>query len=141
MVHREARYLRVLNILNRIRTKQGQQTETGATFRKNECSPASVFCECGVCIVDQACCRIEYDILKDRAKLNGMKYVRLLFGRKIDTFCVTLARLSAYHRNFQTLSLSYSAFDVEDTTVRPTMLIIADQRTLWVCRQRRLACS
>jgi len=84
---------------------------------------ASVLGEGSIVVVDDTGVRVEDDVLQDRAEPDGVEDVRLLLGRQTDTLGVA------------------SSLDVEDATVRPAVLVVADQTTLGVGRESGLAGS
>lgn len=67
--------------------------------------------------------RTVYHVLEDAAKSDSVVNFRFLLGRKVDAFGIA------------------STLDVENTRVRPDMFIVTDQKTVWISRQRRLACA
>ena len=56
--------------------------------------PACIFCESSVVIIRLSGFRIEYDVLKDGPKSDGIKDVGFLFGGEIDAFGIALESVS-----------------------------------------------
>jgi hypothetical protein len=63
---------------------------------------------------------LELHVLEHRTKLHRVPDVRFLLLRELDHLGVA------------------AAFDVEDTVIAPAMLVVADEETLGIRRQRRL---
>lgn len=84
-------------------------------------SAASVLGEGRVIVVDGTRIGVEDDILQDRAVADGAKDIRLLFGRQTDALGVA------------------ATLNVEDTAVRPAVLVVTNQGTVGVGRQSGLA--
>ena len=62
----------------------------GPTALNTGNSPARVFREGGVIVIDHSGVRTEDDVFKDRSKSDGIEDIWLFFGRQIDAFCITL---------------------------------------------------
>ena len=62
-------------------------------------------------------------VLKKSVSLDSVVDVWFRFLVKVDDLCIT------------------SAFKVEDTVVIPTMLVVSDEKSLWICRKSCLTCS
>ncbi|RUS25003.1 hypothetical protein BC938DRAFT_472757 [Jimgerdemannia flammicorona] len=77
--------------------------------------------EAVVSIFDDAGVLVEDDVLEDGPKANGVEDVGFLLGREVNALGVA------------------PALDVEDARIRPAVLIVADQLTVGVRRERRLA--
>ncbi|MDZ7748133.1 MAG: hypothetical protein U5K43_04180 [Halofilum sp. (in: g-proteobacteria)] len=71
--------------------------------------------------VDHARLGIVDDVLEHGAEADGVVDLRLGLGREVDRLGVA------------------AALDVEDAVVRPAVLVVADERTMRVGRQRGLA--
>ena len=84
-------------------------------------SAASVFRQRRIRIVDDAGDRIEDDILEDSAEADGGKDLGLLILGQVDALGIA------------------AAFDVEDTIVGPAVLVVANQASVKIGREGRLA--
>jgi len=84
---------------------------------------ASVFGDADVVIVGNAVRGIVDDVLENRAISNGVIDIRFLLGREVDTLGVA------------------APLDVENTCVRPDVLVIADEEAIRVSRERCLSCA
>jgi len=82
---------------------------------------ASVLGEGGVIVVDNTGDRVEDDVLKDGAELDGVVNIGLLLGGETNALGVA------------------TALDVEDTSVTPAVLVVTDQGTLRVGGEGGLA--
>lgn len=83
--------------------------------------PASVLGEGGVVIVDNSGAWVEDDVLEDRAELDGVEDIWLLLGGKANALGVA------------------TTLNVEDTLIRPAVLVITNQSPLRVCGESGLA--
>src|SRR4030095_5024386 len=79
--------------------------------------PTSVFRDARVGIIDIAVF-IEDDVLEHSTKPQSLENIRLALGRKVNRLCVA------------------AAFDVEDPVIAPNVLVVANEMTLRICRQR-----
>ena len=73
-----------------------------------------------VVVVDDTADGVEDDVLQDGSEPDGVENIRLLLGRETNALGVA------------------ATLDVEDTTVRPAVLVVTDQGTLGIGRQSRL---
>jgi len=87
----------------------------------NRVSATSVLSDADVIIIRNSGNRAVDDVLKDAAKFNGVEDIRLLLSREVDALGVT------------------SALNVEDTSVRPDMFVVADEKTARVSGECGLA--
>ena len=78
----------------------------------NRVGATSVFGDTDVIVVRNSGNRIVDNVLKDATKSDRVENIRLLLCREVDTLGVT------------------SALDVEDTSVRPDMFVVADEKTV-----------
>ena len=84
--------------------------------------PTAIFSQARVIEIELPCFRVHHDIFKHSTKALGRrKNFRFGFGRKPYHFGVT------------------AAFEIEDRSVRPAMLIVADQCPRSIRAERRLA--
>lgn len=81
----------------------------------------SVLGEGGIVVVDLAGVGVEDNVLKDGAVADGVVNIGLLLGRETDGLGVA------------------ATFDVEDTAVRPAVLVITDEATVGVGGESGLA--
>jgi hypothetical protein len=77
----------------------------------NRVGATSVLSDADIFVVRNAGCRVVDDVLKDTAISDGVENIRLLLCGQVDTLGVT------------------SALNVEDTSVRPDMFVVADEKT------------
>ena len=77
----------------------------------NRVGATSVFSDTGIIVVRNSGNRIVNNVLKDATKFDGVENIRLLLCREVDALSVT------------------SALNVEDTSVRPDMFVITDEKT------------
>ena len=84
-------------------------------------STASVLSEGRVVVVDDTGLGVEDDVLEDRSVADGAIDIGLLLSRETDALGVA------------------SSLNVEDTTVRPAVLVVTDQGTVGVGREGGLA--
>ena len=84
---------------------------------------ASVLGQCVIVIVDDTGDGVEDNVLEDGAKSDGVEDIGLLLGGEANALGVA------------------ATLDVEDTTVRPAVLVVTDKSTLGVSRQGGLAGS
>jgi hypothetical protein len=80
----------------------------------NRVGATSVLSDADVIVIRNSGNRAVDDILKDAAKFDGVKDIRLLLRREVDALGVT------------------STLNVEDTSVRPDMFVVTDEKTLGV---------
>ena len=66
---------------------------------------------------------VEDDVLEDGAEADGIVDFRLLFSGKVDALGIA------------------PTLDVEDTRIRPHVLVVANELSSWVRREGRLACT
>ena len=81
----------------------------------------SVFRHRTIGVVHRTSLRVVDDVFQYRAEFNGGVDFRFFFDGQIDAFCVA------------------AAFDVEDTVVRPAMLVVSDQLATLIGGQGCLA--
>src|SRR5262249_50314494 len=74
-----------------------------------------------IIVVDDSRDWIKNDVLQDRTKADSIENIRLLLRRQTNAFGVA------------------TTFNVEDTSITPTVFIIANKCTLGICGQGRLA--
>ena len=87
----------------------------------NRVGTTSVLGDANIIVVRNSGSRAVNDILKDAAVSDSIENIRLLLCREVDAFGVT------------------SAFNVEDTSVRPNMFVVADEKTVRVSGEGGLA--
>ena len=80
----------------------------------NRVGATSVLSDADIIVVRSSRHRVVDDVFKDAAISDGVKNIRLLLCREVDAFGVT------------------SALNVEDTSVRPDMFVITDEKTIGV---------
>ena len=71
--------------------------------------------------IESAGLRLHSDVLEHRAETDGVPDLRLLLARKTDALGVT------------------AALEVEDTAMAPAVLVVTDEETVGVGRERGLA--
>jgi hypothetical protein len=74
-----------------------------------------------IVVVGLAVCYVEDDVLEDGTEADGIVDLRLLFSGEVDALGIA------------------PALDVEDTRIRPHVLVVANQLSSWVRREGRLA--
>ena len=89
----------------------------------NRVGATRVLSDADIVIIRNSGNRAVDDILKDAAKFDGVEDIRLLLRRKVDALGVT------------------SALNVEDTSVRPDMFVVTDEKTARVSGECGLAGS
>lgn len=89
----------------------------------NGVGAAGVLGEGGIVVVDNTGGRVEDNVLQDGSEADGVENVGLLLSGQTNALGVA------------------ATLDVEDTLVGPAVLVITDQSTLGVGRQRRLTSS
>jgi len=77
----------------------------------NRVGATSIFSDIDVIVVSNSRNRTVDNVLKDATKFDGVENIRLLLCREVDALGVT------------------SALNVEDTSVRPDMFVITDEKT------------
>src|SRR6478672_5813279 len=82
--------------------------------------PTSVFRDARVGIIDIAVF-IEDDILEHSTKPQSLENIRLALRRKVNRLCVA------------------AAFDVEDPVIAPNVLVVTNEMTLRISRERGFA--
>jgi hypothetical protein len=87
----------------------------------NGVGATSVLSDADVVIISNSGNRAEDDILKDAAIFDSIENIRLLLRREVDTLGIT------------------SALDVEDTSVRPHMFVVTDEKTVRISGECGLA--
>ena len=87
----------------------------------NRIGATSILSDADVIVIRNSGNRAVNDILKDTAKFDGVENIRLLLRREVDALGVT------------------SALDVEDTSVRPDMFVVTDEKTVRVSGECGLA--
>ena len=87
----------------------------------NRVSATSVLSDADVVIIRSSGNRAVYDILKDAAKFDGVENIRLLFCREVNALGIT------------------SALNVKDTSVRPDMFVVTNEKTVRISGECGLA--
>ena len=87
----------------------------------NRVGATGVLSDADVVIIRNPGNRAVDDILKDAAKFDGVEDIRLLLRREVDALGIT------------------SALNVEDTSVRPDMFVVTDEKTMGISRECGLA--
>jgi hypothetical protein len=87
----------------------------------NRVGATSVLSDADVVIIRNSGNRAVDDILKDAAIFDGVENIRLLLRREVDALGIT------------------SALNVEDTSVRPHMLVVTDEKTVKISGECGLA--
>ena len=98
----------------------GDAGNLGVVNELDRIRAARVLRDARVGVIDHAIF-IEHDVLQHGAEAQRLENIRLVLRRKIDRLGVA------------------AAFDVEDSVVAPAVLVVADQMTLRVGGERRLA--
>jgi hypothetical protein len=83
--------------------------------------PSGVLGESNIIVVNEASIWVEDNVFKDGAELDSSVNVRLLLGGETNALGVA------------------ATLDVEDATVRPAVLVITDQLTVWISGKSGLA--
>lgn len=87
----------------------------------NRVGATSVLSDADIVIIRNSGNRAVDDILKDAAKFDGIENVRFFLGREIDALGVT------------------SAFNVKDTSVRPDVFVVTDEKAVRISGECGLA--
>src|SRR5689334_4512887 len=82
---------------------------------------ASIFCFLDVVIINRCGAGEKFNVLYQCSKTNGIKNLRFFFFREVNAFSIT------------------SSFKIKYALVAPTVLVIANQLTVWVSRKRCLS--
>jgi hypothetical protein len=138
VILRDARNLGVVNILNGVGTIRGISQEVTRLLDLD--SPSGVLSEGGVVIVDETGLGVENHILQNGAKLDGVVNIRFLLTGETNALCVAL-QLLVQGPHLKMAVRTYSAFNVEDTSVTPAVLIVTNQGTVWIGGKSGLASS
>lgn len=99
----------------------GNARDLGVLDVLNGVGTSGVLGESDIVVVDVAGIWVEDDVFKDGTVLDGAVNIGLLLGGKTDALGVA------------------ATLDVEDTTVRPAVLVITDQLAVGVSRESGLA--
>jgi hypothetical protein len=78
---------------------------------------ASILSQWAVSVINLSCAWMENDVLQDWTKFDSIKDLWFLFSGQIYTLGVT------------------TTLNVEDAIVRPTVFIVSDEITMYICRQ------
>lgn len=87
----------------------------------NRIGATSVFCDADIVIIRETGCRVVDNVLEDGTELDSVVDIRFLFSREVDALGVA------------------STLNIENTSVRPHMLIITNQQTIGIGRKCGLA--
>jgi len=104
-----------------LRVAVGNARDLGVLDVLDGVGATGVLGEGGVIVVDDTGFGVEDDVLKDGAELDGVENIRLLLGGETDALGVA------------------TALNVEDTSVGPAVLVVADQGALGVGGESGLA--
>src|SRR5262249_23594162 len=77
-----------------------------------------IFCVTNVSVVRYSGDRIDYNIFENRSKADSVIDLWLFFFRKVNTFGIA------------------TAFEIEDARRTPAMLVISNESSQWISRQR-----